>query len=199
MALTSPTGAADAAWLEQIHGAEVVSADDVLANARAGGAPVRADASVTDRPGTVCAVMIADCMPVLAVRMLPAARWVPPMRAGAGSPRASSRRRRSAWRRWPAWTLPRCMRTSARASAPAAFEVGTDVRDAFIDARRAARSATSPLVHSRADRNAREVSCGLPALARMRLAQIGVTQGERSANDARSLNVSVSTHIDAIT
>jgi YfiH family protein len=49
---------ADPRWLKQVHGATVVCADDVAQ-------PVEADASFTTQPGTVCAVLVADCMPVL--------------------------------------------------------------------------------------------------------------------------------------
>ncbi len=45
-------------WLRQVHGARVVEADRVSA-------PVGADAAYTRTPGVVCAVRIADCMPVL--------------------------------------------------------------------------------------------------------------------------------------
>lgn len=46
-------------WLEQVHGTTVLSLD--------GGpyASKRADASYSRTPGTVCAVMTADCLPVL--------------------------------------------------------------------------------------------------------------------------------------
>ncbi len=46
-------------WLEQVHGTDVLTLD---------GGPYpskRADASYTRTPGTVCAVMTADCLPVL--------------------------------------------------------------------------------------------------------------------------------------
>lgn len=45
-------------WLKQVHGATVVTADDVTE-------PIEADAAVTATPGVVAVVMIADCMPVL--------------------------------------------------------------------------------------------------------------------------------------
>jgi len=45
-------------WLEQVHGCDVVR--------HAGpSAPVRADASVATEPGRVCAVLTADCLPVV--------------------------------------------------------------------------------------------------------------------------------------
>ena len=52
-----------AAWLEQVHGADIQEAGAVIDRCSAG--PVQADASVTDRPGAVCVVMVADCLPVL--------------------------------------------------------------------------------------------------------------------------------------
>jgi len=48
----------DPKWLRQVHGTEVADADALTD-------PPEADASVARLPGTVCAIMIADCMPVL--------------------------------------------------------------------------------------------------------------------------------------
>jgi polyphenol oxidase len=47
-------------WMHQVHGAEVIDAD-------ATATVVKADAAVARGKGTVCAVKIADCMPVLFV------------------------------------------------------------------------------------------------------------------------------------
>jgi YfiH family protein len=47
-------------WLHQVHGAEVVDAGRVPA----GTAPA-ADGAWTTRPGVVCGVLVADCLPVL--------------------------------------------------------------------------------------------------------------------------------------
>lgn len=52
---------AEPAWLNQIHGAVVADAEQV--SLRPGS--VEADAAITDRPGVVAVVTIADCMPVL--------------------------------------------------------------------------------------------------------------------------------------
>jgi polyphenol oxidase len=46
-------------WLKQVHGIAVIDAD-----ANRSVHPPQADAAFARRPGTVCAVMIADCMPV---------------------------------------------------------------------------------------------------------------------------------------
>lgn len=48
-------------WLRQIHGARVVDAATLIDSAE----PVEADGSVTRQAGVVCAVLTADCLPVL--------------------------------------------------------------------------------------------------------------------------------------
>lgn len=49
------------AWIAQVHGADVVDASTV-----APGGPVRTgDASIATAPGVVCAILTADCLPVL--------------------------------------------------------------------------------------------------------------------------------------
>lgn len=49
------------AWLTQVHGTNVVDAGA----ANVVGAPPEADASITTNAGTVCAILTADCLPVL--------------------------------------------------------------------------------------------------------------------------------------
>jgi YfiH family protein len=173
--LLALTGANDAAWLAQVHGADVVSADDVLANARAGAGPARADASVTDRPGTVCVVMVADCMPVLLCE--PAGRAVGAAHAG--------------WRGLAAGVIEHtAQRVAALAGAdvaalhaylgpcigPRAFEVGADVRDAFMNEVSGAQRDRVALAFAPYPERAGKYLADLPALARIRLAQLGVTQ-----------------------
>lgn len=46
-------------WLSQVHGARVVHADEVERDL------TEADAVWTDQPGQVCAVLVADCVPIL--------------------------------------------------------------------------------------------------------------------------------------
>ncbi|MDV7210374.1 polyphenol oxidase family protein, partial [Azotobacter beijerinckii] len=45
------------AWLRQVHGVDVVPADPALSP--------EADASWTERAGIACAILTADCLPVL--------------------------------------------------------------------------------------------------------------------------------------
>lgn len=45
-------------WLEQVHGTDVVQANGQTS-------PPRADACVARKPGQVCAIMTADCLPVV--------------------------------------------------------------------------------------------------------------------------------------
>ncbi len=134
-----------------------------------------ADASVTDRPGSVCVVMVADCMPVLLCDA--AGRAVGAAHAG--------------WRGIAAGIVEQtAQRVATLADAdpaalhaylgpcigPGAFEVGNDVRDAFIDTAGAAqRDATAVAFTPRAGAPAKYFA-DLPALARLRLAQLGVTQ-----------------------
>ena len=51
---------AEPRWLHQVHGARVIDADTTAG-------VVQADASIARKPGAVCVVKIADCMPVLLV------------------------------------------------------------------------------------------------------------------------------------
>lgn len=161
-----------AAWLHQVHGAEVVDAHGALAAARDGGSPLRADASVTDRTDVACIVMIADCMPVLLCD--DAGRAVGAAHAG--------------WRGLAAGVVERtAQRVATLAGAamddlhaylgpaigPTAFEVGADVRDAFMDAAGADRDAIAAAFVPHPQTSDKYLA-NLPALARVRLNAIGV-------------------------
>lgn len=119
-------------WLRQAHGSGVADADTVT------GAP-EADASVARTPGTVCAVMIADCVPVLLTD-----------RAGSAVAMAHA-----GWRGLAAGVIENTL--GALALDPAgllaylgpgigarAFEVGADVRDAFLVRDPQAEAAFAP-------------------------------------------------------
>lgn len=107
-------------WLEQVHGAAVVR------HAGAAGAPPRADASVAFEPGRVCAVMTADCLPVVLADR--AGTRIGVAHAGwrgllEGVLQATIAALEVPAGRLVAWLGP--------AIGPAAFEVGPEVRDAY--------------------------------------------------------------------
>lgn len=163
------------AWLKQVHGAGVVDAVDALAAARAG-EPLSADACVTDRPGIACTVMVADCMPVL-------------LCDGAGRAVGAAH---AGWRGLAAGVIEKTAERVAAlagcathdlhaylgpAIGPAAFEVGADVRDAFMNHPVAVgaqqRDATAAAFVARPEAPGKFFA-NLNALARLRLATLGV-------------------------
>ncbi|WP_321788621.1 peptidoglycan editing factor PgeF [Paraburkholderia sp. J94] len=164
-----------AAWLKQIHGPRVVDAVDALAAARAG-TPLEADASVTDQPGIACTVMVADCMPVLLCD--PEGRAVGAAHAGwrglAGGVIEATARRVAALAGCETGALHAYL---GPAIGPQAFEVGADVRDAFmnhVDAVDAAqRAATAAAFVPRPEAPGKFLA-NLAALARLRLADLGI-------------------------
>ncbi len=148
---------ADPKWLLQVHGARVADADGLQQ-------PVEADAAVARKPGSVCTVMVADCLPVL-------------LTDRAGSVVAAAH---AGWRGLAAGVLENTVGAMGRAPdellayfgpaiGPSAFEVGADVRNAFL-----ARSADA--VSAFAAHKPGKWLADLFALARQRLRAIGVTQ-----------------------
>lgn len=108
-------------WLRQVHGARVVDADGTTDEPEA-------DAAIARRPGTVCAVLVADCIPVLLTD-----------RAGTTVGIAHA-----GWRGLARGVIENTVRGMAGDSShliaylgpgigPDAFEVGSDVRDAFLE------------------------------------------------------------------
>ncbi|MBN3758031.1 peptidoglycan editing factor PgeF [Paraburkholderia sp. Tr-20389] len=171
--LMTLTGRDEAAWLSQVHGATVVNADDVLAATKRGEPLAQADASVTDRSGTVCVVMIADCMPVLLCDR--EGRAVGAAHAG--------------WRGLASGVVEQTAQRVASLAGtdmsalhaylgpcigPQAFEVGPDVRDAFMNAVGGAQRDDIAGAFVDHPVNAGKYLADLPRLARFRLAQIGI-------------------------
>ena len=159
-------------WLDQVNGCSVVTAPVE------GSAP-SADASIATRPRVVCAIMTADCLPVLLCDRTGSV--VGAAHAGwrglcAGVLEQTLEQMRSHARcgdatEWLAWLGP--------AIGPTAFEVGSDVREAFLaaalDMERDATSAAF-LPHSdSAARRAGKYLADLYALARIRLVRGGCT------------------------
>ncbi len=142
-------------WLEQVHGAAVLDLDQAHACARA-------DAALTRRPGRVCVVQVADCLPVLLAARDAAAVAVAHCgwRGLAGGVlEATVRALDVAPGRLCAWLGP--------AIGPDAFEVGEEVRAAFVAHDGAAAQAFTANPRGR-------WQCDLFALARQRLAGLGI-------------------------
>lgn len=143
-------------WLKQVHRADVTDAD------RASGTP-EADAAVARRVGAVCAVLTADCLPVLLCDH--AGSVVAAAHAGwrglaGGVVEAAVAAMGVAPDTVLAWLGP--------AIGPAAFEVGGEVREAFLAQIPAAEAAF-------AARPEGKWLADIFLLARLRLQKIGVT------------------------
>ena len=151
---------AEPLWLEQVHGIEVADLD--MASGHVSATPPTADAVIARRAGNVCVMQVADCMPVLfAARD---GRAVAAAHAGwrglaAGVLEATVARLAVAPAGLIAWLGP--------AIGPAHFEVGGEVRAAFLAHDPAAAAAFSANSRGR-------WQCDLSALARRRLSAAGV-------------------------
>lgn len=142
-------------WLEQVHGKDVL---------KLSGRPYlskRADASYSNTPGTVCAVMTADCLPVLFCN-----------RAGTEVAAAHA-----GWRGLCEGVLEETVACFADkpeniiawlgpAIGPIAFEVGAEVRAAFM--------AKDPQADSAFVLRGEKYLADIYQLARQRLANVGV-------------------------
>jgi YfiH family protein len=146
---------AEPVWLEQRHGVRVADLDREPA-------PAPADAALTRAPGRVCAILVADCMPVLLATRRGDA--VAAAHAGwrglaAGVIEATIRALGVGGAELIAWLGP--------AIGPARFEVGAEVRAAFLAADAGCEAAFSGNARGR-------WLCDLARLARRRLAAAGV-------------------------
>jgi polyphenol oxidase len=148
---------ADPLWLRQVHGVTVVEAS----GARAG---TDADASFSRTRNVVCAVMAADCMPVLLAEDRGAAVGI--AHAGwrglsAGVIEATAQAMAVPAGRLLAWLGP--------AIGPQAYEIGAEVRAAFLARDARAESAFAPTRPG-------HWNLDLYAVARQRLEAVGVTR-----------------------
>lgn len=170
------------AWIAQVHGPRVVDAEAAFAAIDAGDVPLEADASATDAANLACTVMVADCLPVLLCDA--EGRAVGAAHAGwrglvAGVIEATVRELRA---RLPkdeaadaapapvmAWLGP-CI-------GPTAFEVGPEVREAFLAAAMPGEhEATQAAFVPHGDPAVGKSLANLVALATLRLAREGVSQ-----------------------
>jgi len=152
---------AEPLWLEQVHGIHVVEHPGPAAN---DGLPPRADAAVAFESGRVCVVMTADCLPVVFTDR--AGTRIGVAHAGwrglvGGVLEATVSALQTEPGQLVAWLGP--------AIGPAAFEVGPEVRAAFIerDGANEAAFARNAVGRFQAD---------LYDLARLALARAGLHQ-----------------------
>jgi len=145
----------DPRWLRQVHGTRVVEAEGVEDRPEA-------DASIARTPGTVCAVQVADCLPVLFTDR-------------AGSVAAAAH---AGWRGLAAGVIDNtvaALKVDPQAVlayigpgiGPLHFEVGDDVRDAFT-------SGDAGAAHAFTRTAPAKWLADLPALARRALRRCGV-------------------------
>jgi YfiH family protein len=154
------------AWLRQVHGIAVADLD-APPDPEGGGAGAEgpaADASYSRRPGKVCAILAADCLPIL----LTADTWglVAAAHAGwrglaGGVIEATVRALSVPPERLMAWLGP--------AIGPHHFEVGGEVREALLTGDPGAASAFTANERGR-------FMADLYALAKRRLAALGVAR-----------------------
>jgi YfiH family protein len=146
---------AEPTWLAQIHGARVADLD-------AEGTPGPADASFSRQPGRVCAILTADCLPIL-------------LAADSGDLVAAAH---AGWRGLAGGiiestvaSLPvppaRLMAWLGPAIGARHFEVGGEVRTALLERDPGADAAFTPNARGR-------FMADLDGLARRRLAALGV-------------------------
>jgi len=146
-------------WLHQVHGDRVLRMTVEVPE----GEP-QADAAFTSEPDVVLAVQTADCLPILVC-------------ADDGSEIAAIH---AGWRGLAGGVIEACIRRLATPSSrllawlgpaigPASYEVGEEVRAAFIESDAEAESAFAATRPG-------HWHCDLYALARRRLAALGVTR-----------------------
>ncbi len=118
---------AEPVWLQQVHGVNVIKADTSCGL-------VQADASYTDQAGVVCAVLTADCLPLLFC-------------GDQGKVIAAAH---AGWRGLQAGVIQQTLQSMkcshvqvwlGPAIGPEHFEVGADVRDAFLETLSGAHTA----------------------------------------------------------
>ena len=158
--IRSSPGLAAISWLQQVHGTAVVEAE-------AAGVAL-ADAQFSREPGLGCAVMTADCLPVLFCD-----------RAGTQVAAAHA-----GWRGLCAGVLEATVATFADATqvmawlgpaiGPTQFEVGAEVREQFMAAASPAQRPSTAACFTPANRSGHFLA-DIYALARQRLHNVGIS------------------------
>lgn len=150
-------------WLDQVHGIDVVNMAHLALSEVPSDSPIKADASYSHRIGDVCAVMTADCLPVLLCNKQ--GTEVAAIHAGWRGLCAGVIEQSIALFHSPATEI---MAYLGPAIGPKAFEVGVEVREAFIQKHTQASQYFTPYQN--------KYLADLAALATQRLSLIGVPQ-----------------------
>lgn len=156
-------------WVRQVHGQTVLVVDDIadiddVDKAQTGQAH-QADALVTTRAGKVLGILTADCMAVVmandagTVLGVAHAGWRGLVGGVLDSTLAAMRNQMPRLGAWRAWIGP-CI-------GPAAFEVGDDVRTAFVQRDQALARHFAPGVAPH------KWWCDMPAIAQKELSALG--------------------------
>lgn len=151
-------------WLKQVHGTTPIGIDNYDCSA-----PCAGDAAFTRCPGNICAVLVADCLPVLlcnhagTIAGVIHAGWRGMVDGVIERTLSEIRRADEIDTRVMAWLGP--------AIGPRYFEVGEEVRQAFIEYDK--RSAIAFLPHHAHDG---KWFADLFLLARQRLTEAGITE-----------------------
>jgi hypothetical protein len=147
----------DPAWLSQVHGIGVADLDSFVA-------PGPADAAIARGAGKVCAILTADCLPIV-------------FASGSGDTVAAAH---AGWRGLAAGVIEATVRAMGvppesllvwlgPAIGPEHFEVGSEVRDAFLEHDSKSGEAFEPNARGR-------FMADLEMLARRRLQGLGVSR-----------------------
>jgi YfiH family protein len=148
---------AEPQWLSQVHGVQVADLDTVAPRSPA-------DAAITRLPGRVCAILTADCLPILLAA--DSGQVVAAAHAGwrglaAGVIETTFHAMRVHPGRILAWLGP--------AIGPGHFEVGSEVREAFLRQDEGSAGAFEANARGR-------FMADLASLARRRLAALGIAR-----------------------
>lgn len=153
-------------FLSQVHGVEVTALDGTTPDG------TEADACLTEQSGVACTVMVADCLPVL---------WCLPDGSAVAASHAGWRGLLGRDGHGILEATARALRTMSGSPSeplvwlgpcigPKAFEVGAEVREAFVAADAEASRCFRALPTDG------KFLADLPALARLRLDAMGVTR-----------------------
>lgn len=162
-------------FMQQVHGTQVLALDDAVPDG------LCADASTSTQPGLACTVMVADCLPVLFAHTGRA--WVGAAHAGwrglaglrtdgslgAGVLESTLAQLAASTRLALTDAAAGTLAWLGPCIGPSAFEVGPEVRQAFVVHQPEAAALFKPS-------GAHKFLADLSGLARLRLRALGVTQ-----------------------